>query len=130
MDRPPRSNGWEDFWADEDSFLPTDEFKDYAAMIEVIVQRAKEPLGTRQIHDKLGKDRVRREWTLDALESLKSVEKIEGLIDRWQFKQGIEPVHKKRWNGDNMSWLFSRSAYGRGPKFANLGVTEPSKNSF
>lgn len=43
-----------DFWADENCFIDTDEFKDYAAMIEAIVHHSETPVGTRQIHETLG----------------------------------------------------------------------------
>ncbi len=109
---------------DFDGYFVTDEFKDYAAAIELIIHSAKRPLCTRQIHNRLGKRRTRREWTLDALESLRSVELIPGLIvDRWRVAVNTRPVHVDRWNGDNMSWLFGRPGLGRKNNYADLGVS-------
>ena len=107
------------FWDDEFTYLDTEEFQDYAAAIEAIVHHSDGPVGTRLIHDTLG-DRARREWTLDALSSLKSVEVIEGYIDRWHPMLGVEPVHSKRWSGQRMAWLFARSRKSAG--FVDLGV--------
>ena len=101
------------------SYIDSEEFKDYAAAIEAIVHHADGPVGTRFIHETLG-DCARREWTLDALSSLKSVELIEGYIDRWRPMLGVRPVHTKRWNGQRMAWLFARSKKSAG--FVDLGV--------
>lgn len=100
-----------------DSYFDSDEFRDYAAAVEYIVHHSETPVGTRQIHSILG-DKARREWTLDALDSLRSVKLIEGLVNRWKPATGHAPVHSKRWSGDSMGYLFGRGKNN----FADLGV--------
>lgn len=83
-------------------FRDSDDFKAYAERIESIVYEAGEPGTIRFIHERLGPDNVRREWTLDALEQIKTVDRVEGLIDKYRVSRGAKPMSANvRWvSGD------------------------------
>jgi hypothetical protein len=94
---------------DDNEFLERPDFIAYAAMVEAVVHAAEKPVCTREIHEALGAV-ARREWTLDALEHLHSVELVPGLIDRWQVYNGTSPKLTKLLRGKNPSHLFSGHA--------------------
>lgn len=107
---------------DEFSYLQRKPFKAYADLVEQAVHALAEPVCTRQIHEFLG-DNARREWTLDALESLKTVAKLPGLIDRWQRVCGTGPkLATFIGESKNPSWIFAgpkqieREQQYKGPK--------------
>lgn len=71
------------FGPDPYSYLDTREFRDYAAAIgKVIDAHGSEGATTRQIHEALGDD-ARREWTADAIDSLKDIKTAGVLVTRY-----------------------------------------------
>lgn len=109
-------------WSVEPDFvcyLDTAEFKAYAALVEMAVHSAPVSDGrntpgsisTRQIHEILG-EHARREWTLDAIDSLLSVEAIGILPTRYRRKLGVKPLFDKIPKSDSMRWIFGRDKFG------------------
>lgn len=90
----------------DEHFLDRPDFLAYAAMVEAVVHAASEPVCTREIHETLGAE-ARREWTLDALENLRSIELVPGLINRWQVYNATSPRLSKYLNRKNPSWMFA-----------------------
>lgn len=79
------------FWSDEKSYFETREFRDYAAAVGEIID-ALTPAGgctIRFIHETLGDD-ARREWTLDAIESLKNIEEVGVVVSRYLRTDGAK----------------------------------------
>lgn len=120
---------YDDDSPDDHYYLESREFQDYAARVEGIIHTAKAAdrergLTTRQIHEKLGEN-ARREWTADAIESLRSVETVQALVNRYRPSR-VEPKYDRKWRGkDGMRWLFGTTRYGQ-PPYADTGVENPS----
>ena len=114
---------------DTPHLVDTDEFRDYADMIEHIVhsvkptreqKAAKLPgeITIRGIHEALGPENIRRAWTIHALEWLDSIEAVGVVRTRYRKIDGIVPrfTKSKRWNGKAMEFLFARpNTYVPGP---------------
>lgn len=87
------SNGFHDeheFWSDRGTYLTTPEFKAYAAAIgEIIDAAGRQGVTTRQIHEALGDD-TRRNWTADAIDSLKNIQEIGVLVTRYVRTDGAK----------------------------------------
>jgi hypothetical protein len=67
------------------TYLDSLAFKRYAAAIEEIIQAGgPEGVTTRTIHETLG-PHARRDWTADAIESLRTVEPVGMLPTKWRY---------------------------------------------
>jgi len=68
---------------------------------------------------------ARPEWTLDAITSLKSVELVEALVDRFRPSRG-STKYEHKWRGRNgMRWLFGTTRRDL-PPYADTGVENPA----
>ena len=111
---------------DHADFRNGQEFIEYQAVIEAIVHTLPRTedngpgeISIRSLHERLD-HRARPEWTLDALDGLKSVESIGVLITKFRAIDGQRPKFRKRWNGDGMRWIFAgASAQHREAEFAS-----------
>ena len=65
------------------SFYERPQFISYRARVEKVVLSAKEPVTTRYIHLSLG-DMAEPRYTMDALETSTEIERIAGIVDRFQ----------------------------------------------
>jgi hypothetical protein len=74
---------WNVFPGSEDTFLDGKEFKAYTRTIRNYIYAADRPLSIREIHERLG-PAARREWTMDALASIKDIEEVGLLPTRYQ----------------------------------------------
>lgn len=71
-------------WEDSGSYYDTRDFKLYAAHIgEIIDDAGREGITIRGIHGALG-HLARREWTMDAIDSLKNIENLGVLCARYR----------------------------------------------
>jgi hypothetical protein len=103
------------------TYYDSPEFKAYAAVIERIIHEvepipatathAERPgeITVRRIHEILD-FHARREWTQDALDSLKSIERVGVLITRYRRIKGVPPAYPKRARSDAMRFLFPLKA--------------------
>jgi len=89
-----------------------DDFKAYADEICTLLEGENRPMGTREIHLALGRER--QTYTLDALESLVlKVEKIPGYIDKWIRRDIREvPTLTPQLRGD-ITWNLKRGTAWR-----------------
>ena len=70
------------------------DFRKYADEIERIIHNADRPLCTRDIHTALGEN-ARREWTMDALETIRSIEAVGVLPTRYQKRSGYARLQSR-----------------------------------
>lgn len=124
------------FWHDTFSYFDTQEFKDYAAVLERVIYAVPEVIDEetgrcdpgmitiRGIHQTLGiePDNKLRRWTQDAIDSLKSVEPVGLLPTKYRKKLGTYPQYQTRWSKNSMAWLFARGE-NDSATYANLGGT-------
>ena len=82
----------------EETWLDSRPFKEYAVEIAKILFRSKEPLCTREIHAALGA-KANHRWTQDALEAIRNVEKVGILPTRYRIMTG-EPAQPKKLDQD------------------------------
>lgn len=110
-------------WLDSPSFLDSHDFKAYAQKILSIISNAPHALCTRDIHTALGAD-ANYYWTMDAIESLKAIEIIYGVVDRWRPRDSNLPcVPSGKWtDGKQHEFLFAGSGVPRTPT-PDLGVS-------
>jgi len=88
------------------SYLDTREFKEYAAAIGEIIQAAKSSVSIRDIHRKLG-DKVRIEWTADALEYVNNIVAIGILPTRYRTSTCVKSPRKvSSKKANSMRWMF------------------------
>lgn len=76
-----RKAGWNEIF-ESPTWLDGREFKEYALEVALILDKAKEPLCTREIHKALGK-KARPRWTADALEAVRNLGKTGVLVTRY-----------------------------------------------
>jgi hypothetical protein len=80
------------------TWLDSQEFKEYALKIALILVNSETPLCTREIHAALGDDAKPR-WTADALEAVRNLGKTGVLVTRYFINNG-EPRQPEKLDQD------------------------------
>ncbi len=123
----------DEFWQEgEETYYDRQDFKAYELQVEMTVHGVtpipatdtlcEQPgrITIRGIHEVLGvgPGDPRRRWTLDALDSLLSVEAIGVLPTKYRKRVGVVPSYAKRSASDTMRYIFPK-------KIAMDGIAEP-----
>ena len=117
----PAKYGIEGHSIDFVPFLETDEGIEYIEKIKTILEKAKKPLCTREIHKKLG-DAARPRYTLDALRSLNAEERQSGDVRRFS-----SAIKRREIKDEPFNRKFITPKKGKQPKRVEPGYLFPNR---
>ena len=117
----PAKYGIEGHSIDFVPFLETDEGIEYIEKNKTILEKAKKPLCTREIHKKLG-DAARPRYTLDALRSLNAEERQSGDVRRFS-----SAIKRREIKDEPFNRKFITPKKGKQPKRVEPGYLFPNR---